>query len=82
MSTRRTINGALLGVPEAAAFLGLSQRSLRWHADHKRIPFRRLAGRLVFRRSELEAFIDRLPGVSLHEARQYASKKKPAAPGR
>lgn len=79
MSTRRTINGAYLGVPEAAAVLGISQRSLRWHADHKLIPFRRLGRRIVFRRAELEAFYDRLPGMSLNEARQNANGKTKAA---
>ncbi len=81
MSARRTINGAYLGVPEASAFLGISERSLRWHADQKLIPFRRLGSRIVFRRAELNEFFDRLPGVSLNEARQNANTKKKAASG-
>lgn len=76
MSTRRTVNGLLLDVREAASFLGTSERSLRWHADHKLIPFRRLGRRIVFRRAELEAFVDRLPGVSLTEARHNANARK------
>ena len=73
MSTRRTVNGALLDVRQAASFLGMSERSLRWHSDHKLIPFRRLGRRILFKREELEAFFDRLPGVSLAEAKKTAA---------
>ena len=81
MKSRRTINGAYLGVPEASAFLGISERSLRWHADKQLIPFRRLGRRIVFRRAELDAFFDRLPGVTLNEARQNANTKKKGRTG-
>jgi hypothetical protein len=40
-----------------------------------------LGRRIVFRRAELEAFVDRLPGVSFYEARQNANTKKKAASG-
>lgn len=77
------IDGLLLDVRQASSFLGISERSLRWHADHQLIPFRRLGRRIVFKREELEAFYDRLPGVSLNKARQNANaKKKTAAAGR
>lgn len=70
------IDGLLLDVRQASSFLGISERSLRWHADKQLIPFRRLGRRLVFKREELEAFYDRLPGVSLNKARQNANAKK------
>lgn len=75
MSTRR-VSGLLLDVREAASLLGMSERSLRWHADKKLVPFRRLGRRIVFRRAELESFYDRLPGISLHEAKQNANTTK------
>ena len=74
--SRWTVNGTLLGVAEAAAYLGGSERSLRWHVSRGLIPFRRLGGRIVFKRSELETFVDDLPGITLAQARRNAQKRK------
>ena len=68
MSTRRTVNGVLMGVPEAAALIGNSERSLRALVAAGVVPYRKLGGRVVFRREELEKWIERLPGVSLKDA--------------
>jgi len=65
---RRTVDGVLLGVPEASRLLGNSERSLRALIANGVVPFRRLAGRIVFRRSELEKWIENLPGVTLKDA--------------
>ena len=74
MSARR-IDGALLDLRTAASLLGISERSLRWHAERQLVPHRRLGRRIIFRRSELENFYDRLPGVGLAEAKQNATRK-------
>ena len=64
---RRTFNGLLLGVSEASALLGNSERSLRALVAQGLVPSRRLGSRVVFRRAELEKFLDGLPGVSLRD---------------
>lgn len=76
MKRRRVLNGALLGVPEAAVFLGSSERSLRWHVARGLVPYRKLGARIVFRRAELESFVEALPGVTLKDARHNAQRRK------
>ena len=68
MSTRRTVNGLLLGVPEASALIGNSERSVRALVATGVIPYRKLGGRVVFRRAELEKWIENLPGLTLKDA--------------
>jgi excisionase family DNA binding protein len=66
---RRAISGLLLGVSEAAALLGNSERSLRALVARGLVPFRRLGSRVVFRRVELEKFFETLDGVTLADVR-------------
>jgi excisionase family DNA binding protein len=66
--SKRSINGAFLDVAAAALLIGCTERTLRAHIARHTIPFRRLGARIVFRRTELEEFLDALPGVSLREA--------------
>jgi excisionase family DNA binding protein len=72
MSSRRTVNGVLLGVPEAAAYLGGSERWLRRLLDRGIVPCKRIGRNIVFKRSELDEFIDDLPGISPRQARYNA----------
>jgi excisionase family DNA binding protein len=65
---RRTIDGQLLGVSEASRMIGNSERSLRALVAKGAVPFRRLGSRVVFRKTELEKFLDGLPGVTLRDA--------------
>lgn len=58
----------LLSVKEAAAFLGMTQDALRARIKRRVVPFRRLGGRVMLLRSELEQYIARLPGVDTDEA--------------
>ncbi len=60
--------GALLDVPAAAEFLGVSEKALRARIARGQVPFKRWGGRLVFRRQELSEYLEMLPGVSLEEA--------------
>lgn len=72
----RTFNGTVLDVRAAAAYLGGSERSLRWHVARGLVPYRKLGGRIVFKRVELETFVDDLPGITLAQARRNAAKRK------
>jgi excisionase family DNA binding protein len=61
--------GRMLTVKEAAIFLGVSERWIRRRIARRLLPHRRLSG-IVFLRSELEQFIETLPGVSVAEAKK------------
>jgi len=78
---RRKVNGALLGVPEAAAYLGGSERWLRRLLDRGIVPCKRIGRNIYFKREWLDEFIDDLPGITPRQARINANKKT-AAPGR
>ena len=65
---RRVINGDLLDIASASQLLGCTQKMLRARVARRVVPFRKLGGRIVFRRAELEQFIDGLPGVTVAQA--------------
>ena len=65
-----TIKERLLGVEGAAEMLGRSENAVRRMVERRQIPFRKSGRRVLFLESELRAFIDALPGVSLEEVRQ------------
>ena len=46
-----------VGLIEAAAMLGIAARTLRKFASERRLPSVKLGGRLLFRLSDLEAFL-------------------------
>ena len=62
--------GVLLNIQQAAELLGTSERWIRRRVERKLLPHRRISGRIVFIRSELEQFIENLPGTTLSEAKQ------------
>lgn len=64
----RPFNGALLDVAAVAVLLGCSEKTVRARVSRHLLPFRRLGSRIVFRRDELQQFLDALPGVSVEEA--------------
>ena len=64
----RRINGASMDVDSGAAFLGWTPKRLRNQASRGLVPYRREGGRIIFLRAELEAYLARLPGVTLEEA--------------
>ena len=61
----KTGQPALLPLREAAVFLGLSPKTLQNRLSDGSFPLKpvRLAGRRVFRRSDLMAFVERLVEV-------------------
>ena len=56
-----------LDVEQAAVLLNRSAGSLRNMVMRRQVPFRKLAGRLVFLRSELERLIQTSPGMTFEE---------------
>jgi hypothetical protein len=58
----------MMDVSTAAYFLGTSPKAVRAKVERRLIPFRRCAGRIVFLRRELEAWMDALDGCPLDEA--------------
>ena len=74
---KKLINGAwLLDVASAAHLLGCSERSLRARVARQLVPYRKLDCRVVFRRDELQQFIEDLPGCSLEAARANAAARR------
>jgi excisionase family DNA binding protein len=66
----RHLNGALLDVRHAAQFLGVTEKTLRARVARRLVPFKRLGGRVVFIKSDLETFLSALDGCSIDEALQ------------
>jgi excisionase family DNA binding protein len=79
MSTRRPVSGLLLDVKSAAEFLGGNERWLRRLLERGVVPCRRIGRNVYFKRSELEQFVDDLPGISVRQA--HYNRKKTAASG-
>lgn len=65
----RTMNGAAMDLRTATGFLGGTEKQTRGLVARRLIPFRRLGGRIVFLRSELEQWLSTLDGCTLGEAR-------------
>ncbi len=59
---RSTGEREVLGVMEAAMFLGLSRNTVRDYADRGTIPHRRLGRKLLFSRSALVRWLGAMPG--------------------
>lgn len=59
-----------LDVPGVAAFLGLTEHSVRKYVQRGKIPHRKLCGKLLFDPEEIERWFGTLPGVTPHQARR------------
>ncbi len=64
------IDGAVLDVRGASQFMNQTERATRGQIARGLLPHRRLGGKIVFIRSELQEFVMNLPGTSLAEARE------------
>lgn len=80
MKSRRAVNGALLDLKSAAAYLSGNERWLRRLLERGLVPCKRIGRHIFFKRCELDQFVDDLPGISPQQARFNAKKK--TAPGR
>lgn len=65
---RRNVDGYLLGIPEAAKFLGVTEKALRGKVAKGQLPTKIEGTRIYFLKHELKAYYDNLPGVSVEEA--------------
>jgi excisionase family DNA binding protein len=63
-----------LGLQEAAAYLGRSERAMYHLVARRAVPFRRHGARLIFCRAELEEWLHGMPGVSVEEALAHAEE--------
>ncbi len=68
VSRNTRYDGLAMSIDAAAEFIGCTPRALRSMAERQIVPFRRRGFRLLFLRSELEQWLDKLPGVSLNQA--------------
>jgi excisionase family DNA binding protein len=57
----------LLSVDEAAEMLGRTTHAVYRLVERRQIPFRKSGRRVLFLESELRAFIEALPGLSLED---------------
>jgi len=48
---------------DVAEYLGRSPKAVRNLVNRERIPFRKVAGRLLFLRREIDRMIDEAPGI-------------------
>jgi len=68
--------GVTLDVRQVAAFLGWSEKRVRGHIARQTLPYRKQGGRILFLRSELERFIDNLPGTTVEAAMTNVEKRQ------
>jgi len=57
-----------VSLPEAASYLGKTEKALRKLIERRAVPFRKAGKRLVFDVVELDCWVASLPGVTLDEA--------------
>lgn len=72
----RRIDGAALDVRGASAFYGGTEKQTRGLVDRRLIPFKRLGGRIVFLRAELEAWLASLDGCTIDQAQENLRVRK------
>lgn len=72
---RRISGTILLDVRSASALCGFSEKQTRGLVARRLIPFRRLGGRLVFIKTELETWAVSLAGCTLAEAVENREKR-------
>lgn len=57
-----------LNVMEAAHLVGMTPKAVRQRIARRTLPFRKLGGRIIFFKNELEEFLRDLPGCHVEEA--------------
>jgi len=55
-------------VSSAAVFLGMTEKAIRGRIARRQVPFKKLGGRIVFSRAELERYLEKLDGPTAMEA--------------
>jgi excisionase family DNA binding protein len=64
------MRGEYLALPEAATLLKRTIPAIYRMVGRRQIPYRKCGRRLLFKRSELEQYLDSLPGVKIEEVRR------------
>jgi hypothetical protein len=67
--------GEWTDVTGASTLLGITEKSVRARVARQQLPFRRLGGLIIFNRTELGEFLDKLNGVTVGEALANASRE-------
>jgi len=65
----------ILTVPQVAVLLGKTERATWQDLYRGRLPYRRLGGKIIVLRSELDTFLCELPGVEIRDAIAKASNR-------
>ena len=68
ITRQSTADMRVLGVVEAANLLGTTPKAVRQRVARRTLPFRKLGGRIIFLKEQLEEFVRDLPGCSVEEA--------------
>lgn len=71
----RSIDGLALDVRSASALCGFSEKQTRGLVARRLLPFRRLGGRIVFLKTELEAWLAALDGCTLDESAENRNRR-------
>ncbi len=71
----RTMAGELMDLHTVAQVYGGTVQSWRNRIARRQVPFRRLAGRIVIIRRELEKFLSDLPGLTPQQISDQASRQ-------
>ncbi len=66
----RRFNGILMDVRGLASYLGTSEHCVRSRVRRREIPFKKMGGRLLFLKHEIDQYLEQLPGCDLEEAVQ------------
>jgi len=57
----------VLSVRQVATLLGCSEQAMDKLVYRRRLPYRKLGGRVIFLKRELEQFLEQLPGLGMGE---------------
>ncbi len=74
----REINGTAMDLRNATLMIGLAEKKTRAMVARGLIPHRRLGGRIIFIREELERWLASLPGCTLSEAHANLAARRGA----
>jgi excisionase family DNA binding protein len=57
----------VLSVKDMAALLGCSEQAVYKQVYRQALPHRKMGRKVIFLRSEIEAYLNELPGLQLHD---------------
>lgn len=71
----RTIAGAVFDVRTGSGHLGVSQKTMYGYVARRLVPFRKLNGRIVFLKDELDAWLHNLEGCTPDEVKANIAQR-------